>query len=89
VVRRTAQCGNVGFVPALQSGTAGKSVPHECGRETEVGAERERVTQLGRLEDGLRQGGEWYRWAVCERAAVGHGAGGLQRGRQRVGLPAA
>ena len=34
-----------------------------------MGAERERVTQLGRLEDGLRQGGEWYRWGpyVSER----------------------
>ncbi len=27
-----------------------------------MGAERERVAQFGRLEDGLRQGGEWYRW---------------------------
>jgi len=34
-----------------------------------VGAERERVTQFGRLEDGLGQGGEWYRWGpyVSER----------------------
>ena len=35
-----------------------------------MGAERERVTQFGRLEDGLRQQGtEWYRWGpyVSER----------------------
>ena len=34
-----------------------------------MGAERDRVTQFGRLEDGLRQGGEWYRWGpyVSER----------------------
>ena len=34
-----------------------------------MGAERERVEQFGRLEDGLRQGGEWYRWGpyVSER----------------------
>src|SRR4051794_29968719 len=27
-----------------------------------MSAERERVDNFGRLEDGLRQGGEWYRW---------------------------
>ena len=27
-----------------------------------MGAERDRVAGFGRLEDGLRQGGEWYRW---------------------------
>jgi hypothetical protein len=27
-----------------------------------MGAESERVAGFGRLEDGLRQGGEWYRW---------------------------
>src|SRR5438128_9080741 len=27
-----------------------------------MSAERERVETFGRLEDGLRQGGEWYRW---------------------------
>ena len=34
-----------------------------------MGAERERVDGFGRLEDGLRQGGEWYRWGpyVSER----------------------
>src|SRR6202046_280749 len=34
-----------------------------------VGAERDRVAGLGRLEDGLRQAGEWYRWGpyVSER----------------------
>src|SRR5580700_5750286 len=34
-----------------------------------VGAERDRVAGFGRLEDGLRQGGEWYRWGpyVSER----------------------
>ena len=34
-----------------------------------MGAERERVDGFGRLEDGLRQAGEWYRWGpyVSER----------------------
>ena len=27
-----------------------------------MGVERERVAGFGRLEDGLRQAGEWYRW---------------------------
>ncbi|MGO9160572.1 MAG: hypothetical protein ACLP7J_07630, partial [Streptosporangiaceae bacterium] len=27
-----------------------------------MGAERDRVAGFGRLEDGLRQAGEWYRW---------------------------
>jgi hypothetical protein len=34
-----------------------------------VGAEQDRVAGFGRLEDGLRQAGEWYRWGpyVSER----------------------
>src|ERR1700685_1776159 len=34
-----------------------------------MGAERERVTGFGKLEDGLRQAGDWYRWGpyVSER----------------------
>jgi hypothetical protein len=34
-----------------------------------MGAERDRVAGFGRLEDGLRQAGEWYRWGpyVSER----------------------
>ena len=34
-----------------------------------MGAERERVAGFGRLEDGLRQAGEWYQWGpyVSER----------------------
>ncbi len=34
-----------------------------------MGAERDRVAGFGRLEDGLQQGGEWYRWGpyVSER----------------------
>jgi len=34
-----------------------------------MGAESERVAQFGRLEDGLLQAGEWYRWGpyVSER----------------------
>src|SRR5690242_2105936 len=34
-----------------------------------MGAERERVDGFGRLEDGLLQAGEWYRWGpyVSER----------------------
>jgi len=27
-----------------------------------VGAERERVASFGKLEDGLRQAGDWYIW---------------------------
>ena len=36
---------------------------------TTPGAERQRVETLGRLEDGLRQGGDWYQWGpyVSER----------------------
>ena len=36
---------------------------------TALGAERERVSGLGHLEDGLRQAGDWYRWGpyVSER----------------------
>ncbi|HEY6311282.1 MAG TPA: hypothetical protein VIY52_10825 [Streptosporangiaceae bacterium] len=34
-----------------------------------MGAERERVSEFGKLEDGLRQAGDWYRWGpyVSER----------------------
>src|SRR3982074_1832781 len=34
-----------------------------------MNAERQRIEGFGRLEDGLRQGGEWYRWGpyVSER----------------------
>ena len=34
-----------------------------------MGAEQDRVHSCGRLEDGLRAGGEWYRWGpyVSER----------------------
>jgi len=34
-----------------------------------MGAERDRVVEFGRLENGLRQAGEWYRWGpyVSER----------------------
>ncbi len=34
-----------------------------------MGAERERVRRFGRLEDGLREAGHWYRWGpyVSER----------------------
>jgi len=34
-----------------------------------MGAERDRVAAFGRLEDGLRQAGDWYRWGpyVSER----------------------
>jgi hypothetical protein len=34
-----------------------------------MGAERDRVAGFGRLEDGLLQAGEWYRWGpyVSER----------------------
>src|SRR5689334_7757845 len=34
-----------------------------------MGAERDRVKSFGRMEDGLRQSGDWYRWGpyVSER----------------------
>ena len=34
-----------------------------------MGAESERVAGFGRMEDGLRQSGDWYRWGpyVSER----------------------
>ena len=34
-----------------------------------MGAERDRVAKLGRLEDGLRHAGDWYLWGpyVSER----------------------
>jgi hypothetical protein len=34
-----------------------------------MGAERDRVADFGKLENGLRQAGEWYRWGpyVSER----------------------
>src|SRR6202041_416802 len=34
-----------------------------------MGAERERVEEFGKLENGLRQAGDWYRWGpyVSER----------------------
>src|SRR3954451_2279240 len=36
---------------------------------TELGAEAQRVASLGQLENGLRQGGDWYQWGpyVSER----------------------
>jgi hypothetical protein len=39
------------------------------GRGTLVGAERERVREFGKLEDGLRQADDWYLWGpyVSER----------------------
>jgi hypothetical protein len=39
------------------------------GRAMAVGAEHDRVAGFGRLEDGLRQAGDWYRWGpyVSER----------------------
>jgi hypothetical protein len=27
-----------------------------------MGVERDRVAEFGKLEDGLRQAGDWYRW---------------------------
>src|SRR5215471_720404 len=35
-----------------------------------MGAEKDRVVGFGRLEDGLRQAGDWYRWGpyLSERA---------------------
>src|SRR5207237_9852135 len=42
---------------------------HRRARGAAMGAERERVDGFGRLEDGLLQAGEWYRWGpyVSER----------------------
>ena len=38
-----------------------------------MGAESERVAGFGRLEDGLRQAGDWYRWGpyVSEQDRAG------------------
>ena len=56
----------------------------------EQGAERERVETFGRLENGLRAGGRLVPLGpVRERAPVGHGARGLQRGRDGLGVPPA
>jgi hypothetical protein len=69
VVRRAPRCGNVGSVPTLQPGSRQERSARR-GKEREVGAERERIAQFGRLEDGLhQQGTEWYRWGpyVSER----------------------
>src|ERR1700746_3442239 len=46
-------------------------------RGSAMGAERDRVAEFGKLEDGLLQAGG------------GDGAGDLQRRRERLGLPAA
>ena len=51
-----------------------------------MGAESERVKGFGKLEDGLRQASDWYLWALRERAPVGDGARGLQRGRGGLDL---
>src|SRR6185369_11017158 len=42
---------------------------HRRARGVAMGAERERVDGFGKLEDGLRQAGDWYRWGpyVSER----------------------
>ena len=39
------------------------------GRGAAMGAERDRVAEFGKLENGLRQAGDWYRWGpyVSER----------------------
>ncbi len=49
--------------------TLGYCGTSERDRGMAVTAERERVAGFGRLEDGLRQAGEWYRWGpyVSER----------------------
>jgi|SRR5712692_5298281 len=38
-------------------------------KERRMGAERDRVAGFGRLDYGLRRGGDWYRWGpyVSER----------------------
>ena len=55
-----------------------------------MSVERERVETFGKLENGLRAGGRLVPLGpVPERAPVGHGARGLQRGRHGLGVPAA
>ena len=54
----------------LDQGRAGYECCGASRRQgTTVSAERDRVAGFGRLEDGLRQAGEWYRWGpyVSER----------------------
>jgi Glycosyl hydrolase family 63 C-terminal domain len=50
-------------------GRGGGAAAGNRGKGTPVGAERDRVAGFGRLEDGLRQAGDWYRWGpyVSER----------------------
>ena len=52
--------------------------------------ERERIAGFGRLEDGLRQAERLVPvGSLCQRAPVGDGPRGLQRGRRGLELPAA
>jgi hypothetical protein len=51
-----------------------------------VGAEQERVSSLGHLEDGLRQAGDWYRWVRMSASGSGDGPRGLQPRRGGLGL---
>src|SRR5215472_11727437 len=46
-----------------------RNVPAQIRKERQMGAESERVSGFGRLEHGLRQAGDWYRWGpyVSER----------------------
>ena len=51
-----------------------------------MGTESERVARFGRLEDGLRQAGEWYRWGpyVSERQwGTVRGTAGVRVGLRR------
>jgi hypothetical protein len=57
-------------VLALRRAGRRRRRPARIGEERrQMGAESDRVAGFGRLEDGLRQAGDWYRWGpyVSER----------------------
>ena len=40
-----------------------------------MGAERDRVAEFGKLENGLRQAGDWYRWRYAAALGASHQTG--------------
>jgi hypothetical protein len=40
-----------------------------------MSAESERVAGFGRLEDGLLQGGDWYRWGCAQTCQADQATG--------------
>src|SRR6266702_2262685 len=56
-----------GVPGSVDAGDTAVHRPRQTGAA--MGAERDRVAEFGKLEDGLRQAGDWYRWGpyVSER----------------------